>query len=103
MGGGMGHSISHQVVLLSLTSPSSISYRPRIGMAPLHTVSQTPPIEEFYRRTIAGQELRRAKLPSTEALKGLAAVYHKFAEDKPDRLLIASIAILVVTGFRIGE
>ena len=70
---------------------------------PLYYVPQTPPIEEFYRRTIAGQELRRAKLPSIEALKGLADVYRTFAKAKPDRLLIACIAILVVTGFRVGE
>jgi hypothetical protein len=70
---------------------------------PLYYVPQTQPIEEFYRRTIEGQELRRAKLPSTEAIKGLAAVYSTFAKDKPDRLLIDCIAILVVTGFRVGE
>jgi hypothetical protein len=44
-----------------------------------------------------------AKLPSVRALEGLADIYSRHATEPPDRLRAAALAILVVTGFRIGE
>lgn len=64
---------------------------------------QTPRIEDFNRHTIAGQQERRDRLPTEAALLGLADIYRELATDPRDRLRIAAIAILVVTGLRIGE
>jgi len=52
---------------------------------------------------LAGQVARRAKLPTLNALNGLADIYCDLASEPSDRLLTAAIAILVVTGFRVGE
>lgn len=64
---------------------------------------QAPRIEDFNRHTIAGQQERRDRLPTEAALLGLADIYRELATEPRDRLRIAAIAILVVTGFRIGE
>lgn len=64
---------------------------------------QTPRIEDFNRHTIAGQQERRDRLPTEAALLGLADIYRELATEPRDRLRIAAIAILVVTGLRIGE
>jgi hypothetical protein len=70
---------------------------------PLYYVPQTPRVEDFNRHTIGGQEARRDRLPSEEALHGLADIYREYAQEPADRLRVAAVAILVVTGFRIGE
>jgi hypothetical protein len=64
---------------------------------------QTPRVEDFNRHTIAGQQERRDRLPTEAALLGLADIYRELATEPRDRLRIAAVAILVVTGFRIGE
>jgi len=64
---------------------------------------QTPRIEDFNRHTIAGQQERRDRLPTEAALLGLADIYRELATEPRDRLRIAAIAVLVVTGLRIGE
>lgn len=46
---------------------------------------------------------RKTKLPSKRSLEGLARVYSELATDPEDRARIAAIALLAVTGFRIGE
>jgi hypothetical protein len=43
------------------------------------------------------------RLPTEAALLGLADIYRELATEPRDRLRIAAIAILVVTGLRIGE
>ena len=43
------------------------------------------------------------KLPTVQALEGLADIYSTLAVEPPDRLLICSMAVLTATGFRIGE
>ena len=53
--------------------------------------------------TAAMQEVRLSKLPSSRALEGLADVYRHLAQTEQDRLRIAAVAILVVTGFRVSE
>lgn len=53
--------------------------------------------------TASMQEKRLSKLPTTTALEGLADVYNQLAQTPQDRLRIAAVAILVVTGFRVGE
>lgn len=70
---------------------------------PLYYTLQTPRPRDFNNHTLKGQEARRAKLPSANALNGLADIYHKLATEPSDRLLAAAMAILVVTGFRVGE
>ncbi|MGI8467809.1 MAG: hypothetical protein ACR2N3_05085 [Pyrinomonadaceae bacterium] len=70
---------------------------------PIHYKIQTPRVEDTNRHTICGQEENLKKLPTNEALKGLADIYCKFAKEPSDRLLICAVSILIVTGFRIGE
>ncbi len=70
---------------------------------PLYYTPQTPRIEDFSRHTIAGQEERRDRLPSNQGLNGLANIYRELATKPSDRLRAAALAILVVTGFRVGE
>ncbi|MFZ0547513.1 MAG: hypothetical protein WAM60_18850 [Candidatus Promineifilaceae bacterium] len=53
--------------------------------------------------TVAMQEMRLSKLPSQRALEGLADVYRHLAQTPQDRLRIAAVAVLVVTGFRVSE
>jgi hypothetical protein len=69
----------------------------------LYYTPQTPRPDDFYRFTIRGQEERMEKLPSMRAIEGLADLYSTRAKQPSDRLLLAAIAILVVTGLRIGE
>jgi hypothetical protein len=70
---------------------------------PLYYVLQTPRQEDLHRHTIAGQEARSVRLPSRRALEGIADIYSTHAKDPVDRLRICALAILVVTGFRMGE
>jgi hypothetical protein len=70
---------------------------------PLYYTPQTPRVEDFNRHTISGQEERRDRLPTEAALQGIAAIYREHAVEPADRLRVAAVAILVVTGFRIGE
>src|SRR5262249_42066754 len=53
--------------------------------------------------TLAGQDAQREKLPSRKALEGVADIYSTHAKDPGDRLRAAALALLVVTGFRLGE
>jgi len=64
---------------------------------------QTPRVEDLHRHTIAGQQARRDRLPTEAALQGLAGIYRQHATEPADRLRMCAVAILVVTGFRIGE
>jgi len=70
---------------------------------PLYYMPQSPRIEDTHRHTIAGQEEKMAMLPSQRALEGLAEIYNQHATEPQDRLRACALAILVVTGFRIGE
>lgn len=70
---------------------------------PLYYTLQTPRPRDFNNHTLAGQEARRAKLPSSRTLDGLAAIYCELAVTPADRLLAAAVALLVVTGLRVGE
>jgi hypothetical protein len=70
---------------------------------PLYYTPQTPRVEDFNRHTISGQEERRDRLPTEAALQGIADIYSAHAKEPSDRLRVAAVAILVVTGFRIGE
>lgn len=59
---------------------------------------------ESHDRYISRERAREgSKLPSPQALNGLAAVFHNRATEPADRLRIDALALLVVTGFRIGE
>ena len=70
---------------------------------PLYYTPQTPRVEDFNRHTISGQQERRDRLPTEAALQGIADIYREYAVEPADRLRAAAVAILVVTGFRIGE
>jgi hypothetical protein len=69
----------------------------------LYYKPQTARVEDFNRHTIAGQQERRDRLPTDAALNGVANIYREHATEPRDRLRIAAVAILVVTGLRIGE
>jgi hypothetical protein len=64
---------------------------------------QTPPSASFDKQTLAGQEAGAERLPSQRALQGLADLYGPRATAPPERLLLAAVALLTVTGFRVGE
>lgn len=70
---------------------------------PLYYTPQTPRVEDFNRHTISGQQERRDRLPTNAALRGVADIYREHAKEPADRLRAGAVAILVVTGFRIGE
>jgi len=70
---------------------------------PLYYTPQTQRVEDFNRHTIAGQQASRDRLPTEAVLKGLADIYRKHAVEPRDTLRAAALAVLVVTGFRIGE
>ena len=70
---------------------------------PLYYTPQTPRVEDFNRHTINGQEERRDRLPTEAALQGIADIHSAHAKEPADRLRAAAVAILVVSGFRIGE
>ncbi|HEY7413777.1 MAG TPA: hypothetical protein VH593_01180, partial [Ktedonobacteraceae bacterium] len=70
---------------------------------PLYYVLQATRVGDFYRHTLAGQEERSAKLPSLKALEGVADIYSTYATRPADRLCSCALALLVVTGFRLGE
>ena len=70
---------------------------------PLYYTLQTPRPSDFNNHTLSGQAARRAKLPSANALNGLADIYRELATEPADRLLAAAIALLTVTGFRVRE
>ena len=70
---------------------------------PLYYTPQTARVEDFNRHTISGQQERRDRLPTDAALRGIADIYREHAKEPADRLRAAAVAILVVTGFRIGE
>ena len=70
---------------------------------PVRYTTQTPRQRDLNNHTLAGQEARRDKLPSQRALEGLADLYANPSLDPPDRLRLAAIALLVVTGLRAGE
>lgn len=69
----------------------------------LYLAFQMPHVASFSRFIVADVEARRAKLPSQRALQGLADIFSRHAIAPPDRILIAALAVLIVTGFRIGE
>lgn len=70
---------------------------------PIHYTIQTPRQRDFNNHTLAGQEARRARLPTQRALAGLADLYCQKNVLPSDRLRLAAAALLVVTGLRIGE
>lgn len=71
--------------------------------SPLHFVMQNSRPESYDNYISRERSGETSKLPSRQALEGLAAVYHQRAEEPADRLRIAAVSLLVVTGFRIGE
>lgn len=68
----------------------------------LYFTPQTPSREDIRDYTLEGQESSRAKLPSPQAIGGLADIY-RVAHDPKDRLRAAILALLLATGLRIGE
>ncbi len=64
---------------------------------------QTPRVEDTNRFTIEGQENTMSKLPTAQALEGLADIYSTLAVEPSDRLLICLTAIITATGYRITE
>jgi hypothetical protein len=70
---------------------------------PLYYVPQTPRPTDINYHTLDGQQARITKLPSRRALEGVAEIYHTHAKEPADRLRACALAILMVTGFRLGE
>ncbi len=59
--------------------------------------------ERSYQYTLATREAYEARLPSREAIMGVADIYAEHAKEPRDRLLACVLALLIATGLRIGE
>jgi hypothetical protein len=83
-------------LLWLINALSATPYGPIVR--PLHVAFRTPRQEDFERYTIAGQELRNAKMPSDEALQAVGDMFHSVVTDESDRLNLCIIGILIATG-----
>lgn len=70
---------------------------------PISVTFRTPRQEDFERYTIEGQELRQAKMPPDEAIYTIGDLFSKTVTDPHERLIVCALAIMLATGFRIGE
>jgi len=70
---------------------------------PISVAFRTPRQEDFERYTIEGQELRQAKMPPDEAIYAIGDLFHKLVTDPHERLIVCGLAIMLATGFRVGE
>jgi integrase len=68
----------------------------------LYFTPQMPSREDIRDYTLEGQESSRGKLPSPQAIEGLADIY-RLAHEPKDQLKISIVALLLATGLRIGE
>jgi hypothetical protein len=74
------------------------------GLMPLMRVPfRTPKQEVTERYVLAQQAERTARLPSAEALNGVADIFARLACEPADRLLACVLALLVASGLRVGE
>ena len=70
----------------------------------LHFTLQIPAPQQHYPHIIIRAPGEKdPKLPSQRALEGIADIFHERAKEPPARLLVAALALLAVSGFRIGE
>ncbi len=69
----------------------------------LHFTLQIPNTATQQRHISQEREGIPTHLPTYKALEALADVYHLHAKEPQDRLRIAALALLVVSGFRAGE
>lgn len=72
-------------------------------VAPMKVVFRTPRHEDFERYTLEGQEMRQAKMPPDEAINAIGRMFADVVKDEGDRLILCALALLVATGFRVGE
>jgi hypothetical protein len=70
---------------------------------PLRVAFRTQRQEDFNRYTIAGQELRNAKMPPDESLCAIGDMFYSIVTDESDRLILCLAGILIATGWRGGE
>jgi integrase len=70
---------------------------------PISVTFRTTRQEDFERYTLEGQELRRAKMPSEEAIYAIGDMFSGLVANERDRLVVCALAILVATGLRVGE
>lgn len=62
-----------------------------------------PRQEDFERYTLDGQEKREEKMPPDGAICALGRMFAEIVTDPDDRLVLCILAIMIATGFRIGE
>jgi integrase len=74
----------------SIVRPTSVTFR-------------TPRQEDSERYTLDGQEMRRAKMPPDAALHAIGDLFSNLVTDPHDRLVLCALAIMLATGFRVGE
>lgn len=82
--------------MLNLLSAAAI-------IRPMSVPFVTPRPEHAARHTLAGQARSMARLPSEEAIGGVADIYALHARTQNDQLLACILAIAISTGLRIGE
>lgn len=70
---------------------------------PLHFFPQILRPVRKHLRVSSDQSGQEARLPTPKALEGLIEIYRVHAKAPPDRLRICALALLLVSGLRIGE
>lgn len=70
---------------------------------PMNVVFRTPRQEDFERYTLEGRDLRQAKMPTEAAISAIGRMFSGLATNERDRLMLCALALLLATGFRIGE
>jgi hypothetical protein len=70
---------------------------------PLKGAFRTPRPDDFDRYTLAGQDLRQAKMPPEEAIFAIGKMFSGLATNERERLVVCALALLLATAFRVGE
>jgi hypothetical protein len=69
----------------------------------MNVVFRPPRQEDFERYTLEGRDLRQAKMPTEAAISAIGRMFSGLATNERDRLMLCALALLLATGFRIGE
>jgi integrase len=70
---------------------------------PIKATFRTPRQEDFERYTLEGQHLRQAKMPADDAIVAIGRMFSALVSNQRERLVLCALALLLATGFRVGE
>jgi integrase len=72
-------------------------------LKPISITPRTPRQEDFERYTLEGRALRQNKMPSDGAICAVGDLFNDLVTEPHERLIVCALAILLATGFRVGE